>query len=95
MTSYIAHYTKKKQILARKKSALQRFIDGYADVRRLIEAAEDVRDARVRVVRARRATIVPKGDAEVQYQRLDERIQAIEETPADAILAEFGYSVSQ
>ena len=45
MTNYIAHYTKKKQILARKESDLQRLIDGNVDVRKLIEAAEDVRDA--------------------------------------------------
>ena len=60
MTNYIAHYTK-KQILARKEADLRRLIDSRADFTKPIEAAEDVRDARVRVVRAHRATIVPPG----------------------------------
>ena len=40
MTSYVAHHTKKKQILARKEMALQRFIDAGAPVLKLVAAAE-------------------------------------------------------
>ena len=90
MTNYIPHYTKKKQILARKELALERLIAGDAAPDKLVSATEDVRDARVRVLRAQRATIVPKDDAYLQYEKIDARIQSILETPVTAILAEFG-----
>ena len=48
MTNYIAHHTKKKQILARKEAVLHRLIDSDSPPDKLIAAAEDVRDARIR-----------------------------------------------
>ena len=93
MTSYIAHHTKKKQILARKEAALQRLVDSAAPAAKLIAAADDVRDARIRVLRVQRSIIVPKDDAHVLYARIDRKIETISETPASTILAEFGCAV--
>ncbi len=95
MTNYIPHYTKKKQILARKEEALRRLISSRAPQDKLLGAAEVVRDARIRVLRAQRSTIVPKDDAQQAYDRIDARIQRIENTPIDAILLEFGYQSSE
>lgn len=90
MTSYVAHHTKKKQILARKEAALQRLVDAAAPTARLIAAAKEVRDARIRVLRVQRSIIVPKGDAHVLYAKIDRKIQAIADASVASILAEFG-----
>ena len=90
MTSYVAHHTKKKQILARKEAALQRLVDSNAPVTKLVAAADEVRDARIRVLHVQRSIIVPKDDADVLYAKIDRKIQTIADTPTSAILAEFG-----
>ena len=93
MANYIAHHTKKKQILTRKEAALARSIDANATTETLIAAAEDVRDARIRVLRSQRSTILPKGDADTQYAKIDAKIKALSNTPTATILAEFGCEV--
>jgi hypothetical protein len=93
MTSYIAHHTKKKQILARKEAALQRLVDTAASAVKLVAAAQDVRDARIRVLRAQRAIIVPKAEADVVYAKIDRKIEVIANTPASNIVAEFGGAI--
>jgi hypothetical protein len=93
MANYVAHYTKKKQILGRKELALRRLIDCGAAADKLMNAAAEVRDARVRVLRARRATIVPKDDAHVQYAKIDAQIEAVLDTSLPSILAEFGWKI--
>lgn len=93
MTSYIAHHTKKKQILGRKEAALRRIINSAAPADQLIAAAEEVRDARIRVLRVQRSIIVPKGDADTEYAMIDAKIERIANTLATAVLYEFGCSV--
>ena len=95
MSNYIPHYTKKKQVLARKELALERLIARGEPRQKVVAAAEEVRDARIRVLRARRATIVPRGDADTQFQKLDDRIQQLLSTSLDSILAEFGLSKAE
>jgi len=92
--NYVAHYTKKKQVLERKELALKRLIDCRATPDKLMAAAADVRDSRARVLRARRATIVPKDDAFVRYAKIDETIQAILAGSLLDILAEFGWEMA-
>ena len=92
MTNYIPHYTKKKQILSCKEQALRRLVQSNAPNDKLVAAAREVRDARIRVLRAQRATIVPKDDAYKQYEKIDARIQTIAETSITMILSEFGYT---
>ena len=89
MTNYVPHYTKKKQILARKEDYLRLLLIQNASPEKIFAAAKDVRDARIRVLRAQRATIAPKGDAQVQYGRLDARIQVIAAMSVGTILAEY------
>jgi len=90
MSNYIPHYTKKKQILSRKEEALRRLISSDAPREKLFRAGGDVRDARIRVLRAQRATIVPKDDAQEAYETIDSRIRKLEETSTVAVLLEFG-----
>ncbi len=93
MTSYIAHHTKKKQILGRREAELQRLIAASAHASKLIVAAEQIRDARIRVLRVQRSLVVPKDDADVLYAGIDRMIAEIANTPAQIILAEFGFAV--
>ena len=93
MTSYIAHHTKKKQILARKEAALQRFMAALAPASKLFAAAEQVRDARIRVLHVDRSIVVPKDDADILYARIDRKIEELANTPAQSILAEFGCAI--
>ena len=90
MTSYIAHHTKKKQILHRKEAALLRLVHSNAPMDRLVVAADEVRDARIRVLRVQRASIVPMGDAEAQFARIDAKIARTVCTATATILSEFG-----
>ena len=86
----ITHYTKKRQILARKELALRRLASRHAREEKILKAAQEVRDARVRVLRALRATIVPKDDAKLHYRKIDQKIETIQRMSPVAILAEFG-----
>lgn len=95
MANYLPHYTKKKQLLARKELELQRRISRSEPIERVLDAAQHVRDARIRVLQARRATIVPKGDADAQYRKIDDQIEQLSRTSLDLILAEFEYSVAE
>ncbi|MFT4556974.1 MAG: hypothetical protein ACI8P0_002577 [Planctomycetaceae bacterium] len=92
MSNYVPHYTKKKMILERKEANLRRLVEAKAPVGKLTEAAEHVRQSRVRVVRAERATIVPTGDRTL-YDRIDARIQTLADTPVELILDEFGVAL--
>jgi hypothetical protein len=92
MTSYLAHHTKKKRILARKEAALRRLVSANAPVAKLVTAAETVRDARIRVLRVQRSLIVPAGDAADVYSRIDSEIERVSKMCATTVLAEFGYT---
>ena len=91
MTSYIAHHTKKKQILARKEATLDRLVQASAADEELTAAAEQVRDARIRVLRVQRSLIVPSGNADAKYTKIDAKIEQVREASLTAILSEFGY----
>ena len=89
MANYLVHHTKKKQILQRKEEALQRLIESGATDDELLAAAAEVREARLRVLQVQRSAIIPKGDCEGKYAKIDQKIkQAASLTPAE-ILADF------
>lgn len=92
MTSYIAHHTKKKQILARKEAALRRLIAANAPAAKLVAAAESVREARVRVLNVHRSLIVPDGDVVDLYTKIDSEIAKVSSTSLTTILAEYGHT---
>jgi hypothetical protein len=91
MANYVAHYTKKQQALARRVEELRRRIARGEPAERLLAAAEEVRQARLRALRARRATIPP---AEVpsrgRFIPIDEGIAEVSSSDAVTVLAEFG-----
>lgn len=92
MTNYIPHYTKKIRILSRRREALRRLIRADASSQKLVRCAEQVREAQIRVIRARRAMIAPKDDAKEYFNKMDDMIRQIQQTPTNAILKEHGYN---
>ncbi|MDC0937200.1 hypothetical protein OAS39_13025 [Pirellulales bacterium] len=95
MASYLPHHTKKQQILSKKEAQLKRLILGDAAAVKLLAAAREVMDARIRVLQARRATIAPTAKAETQLDKLDVRIQAAKAGSLYDILEEFGCPITE
>ncbi len=96
MPCYVAYHQKKLLGCQRKEARLARLIaGGKPPLEKLVEAALEVRDARVRVLRVRRSLIAPAGDALDAYRVIDSKIHAIEATSADEILNEFGLEVGE
>ncbi len=93
MTNYIPHYAKKKQILFRKEEVLRRLVSSGSAREWLRRVAEEVRDARIRVLRAQRSGHYSKAVRKKSTKKIDSRIQKLEEMSADAILLEFGCTI--
>jgi hypothetical protein len=94
MSSYIPHYTKKRQILRRKEQNLRRLIQRGAGKEKLFRAAEEVRAQRIRVLKAERATVPPMGGPQAhRFDAIDNKIEALLAMPLEAILAEFKAAV--
>ena len=93
--NYIPHHTKKKQILARKELVLKRLIVQEASPEKLLAAAQEIINARIRVLRAKRAKKVQRGDADRLYAKIDSQIGELRLTPANVILAEYGFPVDK
>jgi hypothetical protein len=90
MASFVPHHRKKIEQLEKRERTLKRLLDSGATREKLLAAASDVRDARIRVLRAKQNELNPM--EEVAFQRLKAKIAAIQEVPAEKILAEFSKS---
>lgn len=86
MSNYIPHYTKKRQRQTKVENDLRRLIERGALLSKLIEAAEEVRSARIRSIYAKRQHCCIFGSAD----RYDKEIATIRSLSAAQILAEFG-----
>ena len=92
MSNYVPHYTKKKQVLARKELALERRIANKDPIVKVMVSAGEVRDARIRVLQARRSTLPPTSNSYALCKKIDEQIEQLATTSLDSILLEFGYT---
>jgi hypothetical protein len=90
MSNYLPRTQKKRERQSRLESDLRRQIAAGVTLDKLVAAAEDVRDARVRTVRADRQHSCFIGDT----ARYDAEIAAILATAVEVILAEFGWPPS-
>ncbi len=89
VSNYLPHHTKKRQARAARERKLRRLIAAGAPTERLLKAATEVRDARVRELRARLAQVPPVDDGTGRRARLQALIRAAAEVEASAVLAEF------
>jgi hypothetical protein len=90
MSNYVPHHTKKKERLANREDELLRAIhDGKSrDV--LLRLAEEVRLARIRVLRAERAKLVPASKWHAcNLAAFDSRLAVLAASTADAVLNEY------
>ena len=89
MASYVPNHRKKSIKLTRKESNLRRLLAQGASLKKLLDAASEVRESRVRVVRSRLSEN-PQGYVERSViQKAEQKIASIRNTPLEAILSEF------
>ncbi len=90
MSNYVPRYSKKRESLARKELDLRRLILRGGSEEKVIAGAEEVRASRIRALKAKRATIPPKGGPEAgRVAAIEAKIEALLAMPVAAILAEF------
>jgi hypothetical protein len=90
MSNYIPHYTKKREARRRREQALQRLVERGVGGAKLIQAAEEVRAARVRELLARLARIPPAdGRKSASFRKITADIEALRVMRVEAILEEF------
>jgi hypothetical protein len=91
VSNYVPHYTKKLKRLRREELDLQRMAARGVELEKLLVQAEKVRDARVRALQARLATLPPRGDDFAsEFGKLSARIEAAKRWTSWGILAAFG-----
>ncbi|MCA9138362.1 MAG: hypothetical protein KDB00_16440 [Planctomycetales bacterium] len=87
MTQYLPHSSKKLTTLQRRELALFKLIATDAPYQKIVQAAEAVRDARIRAIEARIASDGPRSGRNLY----DDHIDVVRELSIDVILAYFGY----
>jgi hypothetical protein len=91
MANYIAHHTKKKERLKRLEHQLSRSVHAAASLEQRLQLAEEIRLARIRALRATRATFPPKTISQTNRgTALEAKIASLERMTGADILAEFG-----
>ena len=87
MANYIAHHTKKRERLLFWEEKLLRSISGGDSLENQLRLAEEIRLARIRALRAERATFAPASSANTERVAvLDARIVSLEAMTAKEIL---------
>jgi len=92
MSNYIPHYTKKIEILHKKTEFLRRLISRGVEREKLLDAAEDVRLARIRALKAEMAKsprLTSRDECREWAVRIECKISALEKMDAATILAGF------
>ncbi|MGC3970248.1 MAG: hypothetical protein QM775_23835 [Pirellulales bacterium] len=92
--NYVPYYRKKIDLCREKEEALRRLIARDAAHDKLLRQAAEVRDARVRVLRARRATLVPWEKCQGEYDKLSAQMAEARQVTPESVLAEFGVETS-
>jgi len=87
MASFVPNHRKKIERLSKKEQELQRLIDRGANRERLLEVAMEVRDGRIRVLRARQNKTHPENIAAIRKD--EELIEELQALSAESILAEY------
>jgi hypothetical protein len=95
MTSYIANHQKKLRALARRELDLLRALQRGERESKVLEAAEGVRAARVRVLFVQHSLIAPCEKNASRLRRKEEEIQSSQATPISDIVAEFKARLTQ
>ena len=88
MTNYLPHSSKKLSILQRRELALFKLIQDNAPHKKIVDAAERVRGARIRAIEACIASDGPRAGPNIH----DAHIELVRGLPIETILAYLGYA---
>jgi len=90
MASFVPNHRKKKERLDRQEENLRRLIDRGASRERLLKAALEVRDGRVRVVRAKQNQNPERNAAErAVFLKDEDEIKVLRALIAEEVLSEY------
>ena len=87
MASFVPNHRKKLKHLAKKELELLRLIERGAGQEKLLQVALEVRDGRIRVLRAKQNKTHPEEIA--IFEKDKAAIQSLETLTAEAVLAEY------
>ena len=90
MASFVANHRKKRELLLKKEQELHRLIERGAEHEKLLVAALEVRDARIRVLRAKQNQN-PESNAEERaiFLKDGEAIKDLLTLTPEAVLADY------
>lgn len=86
MSNYVAWYGKKRLRLSKLEQQFAALVQQETDAKRLTEAAEGLRAARLRVLRSRRAEFPPSEVNAAAVAQLDREIEECIALPVQAII---------
>ncbi len=90
MANYLAYHTKKRERLVRLEEDLTRSIRGGESRERQLVLDDEVRLAKIRVLRAERAQFEPAARGYTdRFAAIDEQIASLETIASEKILAEY------
>lgn len=90
MASFIPNHRKKLERLVRLEADLRRLIDGGAPEEKLLEVAAEIRDCRIRVLRAKQNKNPERTVQErAEFLRDDDKIASLRDLTAETVLAEY------
>jgi hypothetical protein len=90
MASFVANHRKKKEQLQKKEEELLRLIRRQAERGKLLLAALEIRDARIRVLRAKQNQNPERNPKERSIFLQDQaKIDALRQVTAESVLAEY------
>ena len=90
MASFVPNHRKKSDRLERVEGDLRRLITRGAGQDKLLEAAAEVRDCRIRVLKAKQNQNPERNPKErATFLRMSAKIRTLQTMPAETVLAEF------
>ena len=89
MASFIANHQKKIGRLAKRVKNLRRLIKQGSSRDKLLKAALEIRDGRIRVLRAKQNQNPESATERAVFLREEEEIKAVGELSAEQVLAEY------
>jgi hypothetical protein len=89
MASYVPWHGKKRWILASRESDLLRLLQRGGSDARVRQAADEVKAARIRVLKVERSRIPQSGLHDARLEEIDRRICECLSVPVEAIILEF------
>jgi len=89
MASFVANHRKRIRSLRRKEGELRRLIDREASEKKLLAAASEVREARIRVLRVKQYSNPETCVDRATYVKIEDEINAIRALSEEAVLGDY------